>query len=379
MEVMTIQYNKAQGWSQAFPNWNSDKTLVIVFGASSFKRVLEPFEQLSEAFSKSHIIGCSTAGEIFDTTVSDDTLSVAIIRFANTRLKLMTVNCFSGSASYISGHSISQMATAPDLRGLFILSDGITVNGSELVAGMNMVLPPSVVVTGGLAGDGTRFGETWGIKDGKPQSGFITAVGFYGESIQMRHGSKGGWDAYGPQMKVTSAYGNRLYSLEGKSALSLYKSCLGPQAAELPASALLFPLAIREKPDAEKVVVRTILSIDDKDEAMIFAGDIRKGQYVQFMRANFDHLIAGASEAAALIGDNHSEQGDQTLSVAISCVGRRLVLKDRSGDELQATLDVLPRGVRQIGFYSYGEISPYASGHCDLHNQTMTLTTFSEQ
>ena len=126
-------------------------------------------------------------------------------------------------------------------------------------------------------------------------------------------------------------------------------------------------------------MVRTILSIDEQDEAMIFAGDIRKGQYIQFMRANFDHLIAGASVAAALVGHNHGEQGDDILSVAISCVGRRLVLKERTDDELKATLDVLPHGVRQIGFYSYGEISPYASGHCDLHNQTMTLTTFSER
>ena len=232
MEVMTIQYNKMQGWSQSFPDWDSDKTLVLIFGASSFRHVPEPFEQLSDAFHKACIIGCSTAGEIFDSTVSDDTLSVAIIRFANTHLKLMTVNCLSGTASYISGYSISQTAIAPDLRGLFILSDGLTVNGSELAAGMNIVLHPSVVVTGGLAGDGTRFGETWVIKDGKPQTGFITAVGFYGDSIQIRHGSKGGWDAYGPQIKVTGAYGNRLYSLEDKSALDLYKSYLGDQAAE---------------------------------------------------------------------------------------------------------------------------------------------------
>jgi len=380
MQVMTFQYHKSQGWSpQAFPDWDSDQTLVMVFGAPSYKHHLEPFYQLSHAFRTSHIIGCSTAGEIYDTAVSDETLSVAIVRFEHTRLRLISANCFSGSASYISGNSIAQQATSPDLRGLFVLSDGVTVNGSEMVSGINAVIPPSIVVTGGLAGDGIRFGETWVIKDGRPQSGFITAVGLYGDSIQMRHGSKGGWDTYGSQLKVTSSYGNRLYTLEDESALSMYKQYLGPLAAELPSSALLFPLAIRETPTSEKVVVRTILSIDENDDAMIFAGDIKRGQYVQFMKANFDHLIQGASQAAELLGDTRGVRGDQTLSVAISCIGRRLVLKERSGDELQATLDVLPDGVHQIGFYSYGEISPYASGHCDLHNQTMTLTTFSEQ
>jgi hypothetical protein len=40
--------------------------------------------------------------------------------------------------------------------------------------------------------------------------------------------------------------------------------------------------------------------------------------------------------------------------------------------------ETLQPGTEQIGFYSYGEISPYAKGACDLHNQTMTITTFSE-
>jgi hypothetical protein len=67
------------------------------------------------------------------------------------------------------------------------------------------------------------------------------------------------------------------------------------------------------------------------------------------------------------------------LSLAISCVGRRLVLRQRAEEELQASLEALPAGARQIGFYSYGELSPLASGSCELHNQTMTLTTLGER
>ena len=68
-----------------------------------------------------------------------------------------------------------------------------------------------------------------------------------------------------------------------------------------------------------------------------------------------------------------------TLAIAITCVGRRLVLGERAEEEIEATLEVFPQGTQQIGFYSYGELSPYANGRCDLHNQTMTLTTISEQ
>jgi hypothetical protein len=95
------------------------------------------------------------------------------------------------------------------------------------------------------------------------------------------------------------------------------------------------------------------------------------------MRANVDRLIDGASEAASL-ASNPSAAEDAALAIAISCVGRRLVLGERVEEEIEATLDVLPAGTQQIGFYSYGEISPYAQGACDLHNQTMTLTTIRE-
>jgi len=110
---------------------------------------------------------------------------------------------------------------------------------------------------------------------------------------------------------------------------------------------------------------------------MTFAGDIPEGYYAQLMCANFDRLIQGAGEAAVSIG-NGAATGQASLAIAISCVGRRLVLGDRAEEETEAALEALPPDTRQVGFYSYGEISPYATGHCDLHNQTMTLTTISE-
>jgi len=136
-------------------------------------------------------------------------------------------------------------------------------------------------------------------------------------------------------------------------------------------------LALRELSTTDKSLVRTVLAVDESRQSMTFAGDIPQGSRAQLMRANFDRLIQGASDAASLASAANGVAGD-TLAVAISCVGRRLVLGERIEEEVEATLEVLPAGARQIGFYSYGEISPYATGRCDLHNQTMTLTTIAE-
>ena len=122
--------------------------------------------------------------------------------------------------------------------------------------------------------------------------------------------------------------------------------------------------------------MRTILGVDEDSESLTFAGDIPEGHRAQLMQANFDRLVSGAEGAAEHALEFGAAQAK--LCVAISCVGRRLVLGERTEEEFEATKHILPDDMTQIGFYSYGEISPYAEGTCDLHNQTMTLTTFAE-
>jgi hypothetical protein len=210
------------------------------------------------------------------------------------------------------------------------------------------------------------------------KSGRVCAVGFYGDRIGFGHGSRGGWDVLGPEREVTRANANVLYELDGQPALQLYKKYLGNRADGLPATGLLFPLAIINEQVADGDTVRTILAVNEEDQSITFAGDIPTGGFVRLMRANFDRVIEGASDAAADVNTNSYTSGP-LLNVAISCVGRRLVLGPRTEEEIEATLEGLPEGASQIGYYSYGEISPLASGKCDLHNQSMTLTTFWEQ
>ena len=120
----------------------------------------------------------------------------------------------------------------------------------------------------------------------------------------------------------------------------------------------------------------TILAVDEVAQSLTFAGDVPQGALAQLMRANLDRLVEGASDAALATS---AKADGPILSIAISCVGRRLVLSERIEEETEAALDALPKKTRQIGFYSYGEISPHTDGTCDLHNQTMTLTTIAER
>lgn len=359
------------------PIQDSAKTLVMMFGGSKFFDKPEAIGRVCEAYGDTFVIGCSTSGEIFDTEIHDDSLAVGVLEFEQATLKRASAPIQDAAHSFGAGEVLGRELDGVDLRGVFVLSDGLNVNGSELVRGLNSVLSKEVVVTGGLAGDGDRFQRTWVIQEGRPQSGFITAIGFYGETVNIGHGSKGGWDLFGPERRVTRSEGNVLFELDGKPALELYKEYLGERASELPASGLFFPLALRTGEASDDKLVRTILAVDEEQQSMTFAGNIPQDALVQMMRANFDRLVSGASEAASLTGAKENEQHPM-LAIAISCVGRRLVLGERTEEEVEATLDILPAGTKQIGFYSYGELSPYANGRCNLHNQTMTLTTIYE-
>ena len=378
MRTQIVSYHASSGWSaEPDPALDGEQTLVLAFAAPSFGTATAPFAELRRRLPRARILGCSTAGEIHGTRVRDDSIAVAIARFEATRLRAASAPLTRAHGSFEAGLAVARELDAPGLRAAFVLSTGHGegVNGSELVRGLDEVLGGRAVVTGGLAGDGSRFAKTWVLHGDEPRDEVVAAVGFYGDRVRFGHGSKGGWDMFGPERVVTRARGNVLYELDGRPALQLYKEYLGERAAGLPATGLLFPLALRASDTSERRLVRTILAIDEQACSLTFAGDIREGALAQLMRANFDRLIQGASDAAVDCG---ASGGDGLLSIAISCVGRRLVLGERIEEETEAVLDVLPAGTAQVGFYSYGEISPYTDGRCDLHNQTRTLTTIGE-
>ncbi|MEZ5170312.1 MAG: FIST N-terminal domain-containing protein [Acidimicrobiia bacterium] len=385
MQASATTWSPGTGWDDpGLFDLDAARTLVVAFGDARLRDFSEPLDQLREAFTRSSLLGCSTAGQISGDTLSDATVSVAVAHFDDVDLRTAAAPVTTSADSVVAGRRIASELLDGGLRHVFVLSDGVLVNGSELVRGLTEVLPDDVAVTGGLAGDGERFGETWILDENGLEPGLVRAVGLYGDALCVGYGSLGGWDIFGPERLITRAEGNVLFEIDGRPALSLYKEYLGDKASGLPATALLFPLAIRPERGGDQVV-RTVLGVDEATDSMRFAGDVPAGWTAQLMMANFDRLVDGALAAAgsaAEMATRHTRPaaapGD-TLALAISCVGRRLVLGERTEEELEATLGVLPDGTVLAGFYSYGEIAPQAGGTCDLHNQTMTLTTLGEK
>lgn len=377
MKIEQRYWTEKEGWQQEGEGRVGEAAhWVLVFGSPDCLLHKGELDAIRMAFPHALITGCSTAGEICGTRVRDDSLALTAVQLGETRLEL-AVTALDGNDSYAAGKTLAAKLDSAGLRHVLVLSDGLQVNGSELVKGLRDHLPAGVAATGGLAGDGSRFRHALVWAGGEPAPGRIAALGFYGERIRVGYGSLGGWDAFGPERLITRSSGNVLYELDGQSALALYKRYLGDHAAGLPATGLLFPLALRLN-SGEYSVVRTVLAVNEEDNSLTFAGDMPEGCYARLMKANFDRLVDGASDAARtgyeMLGSSSPE-----LAVLISCVGRKLVLKQRIEEEVEGVREVLGVRTALTGFYSYGEICPHdAITHCELHNQTMTITTFSE-
>jgi hypothetical protein len=379
MVLEQMSWNSSKGWvRQQTSNGVKDPQLVLVFASTSQFKSPEQINALKEIFPSAGFMGCSTSGEIAGTSVSDESIVATAIQFEKGKLSFVSVPVHSSEDSFDCGQNLIDLLPKEGLRHVFVLSDGLNVNGSELVRGLRLNLPKEVAVTGGLAGDGADFKNTYILdKTGTPSSHMVTAIGFYGEDLHFGYGSFGGWDTFGIDRQVTKSKNNVLFEIDGQPALSLYKSFLGESANGLPASGLLFPLSMRTKAD-ELPVVRTILSVNEEDQSITFAGDLPEGSFVRMMKANTDRLIQGAVKAAetTMVSDQTTTPD---LAILISCVGRKLVLKQMVEEEVEGASEVL--GAKQMtGFYSYGEISPFSeNAACELHNQTMTITTISER
>ncbi len=383
LAIATFTYDtKHRRWSlPSLPALDSPQTMVMAFGASELEGMPEVFAELRDAYPQAHILGCSSAGEIADRRIRDHSLSVAVVRFAHTRLTTASVVVGDAAGSFAAGQVLAHKLDEVGLRAVFVLSEGLDVSGSQLLRGMQSVLDSAVLIGGGVAGDGVRFERTWTLSGDGAQSALVTAVGLYGDHLCLGQGAAGGWVGQGHVGTITRASGHVLFTIDERPALDWYREKLGPHGDELPATGLLYPLGLRlDEPGYgdDGYLVRSVLAINEGHRSLTFAGDMPEGTQVEVLGAISSQLITGAGDACRNAAKQIEIRSAPTLALMVSSVGRRVVLGDRADDELSAALEALPDDVASVGFYGYGGLAGFAGRAAELHNQTFLVTLISE-
>ncbi len=371
MEICQFRWTSEKGWEAPTPS-AANANLVLAFSDAPYFRSPDCYHDLRKLFPTAHIVGCSSSGSICNTTISDADIVVTAVTFNKGSVKLVSVGVTPGEDLEALATGVMKQFNAAEMRHAFVLSDGLSVNGSDLARGLNSI---GVSVTGGLAGDGARFSSTWVMADAPAAQNMLAIIGFFGD-INAKFGCVAGWHEFGAERLVTRSRGNVVFEIDYKPALTVYTKYLGELAKDLPSSGLRFPLSVRPT-EFDEPVIRTLLAVDIEAQSLTFAGDVPQGGFCRLMKTDVDSLIDGsgmAAESAKLDGNANS-----SLCLIVSCVGRRLVMGQLTEEELDIVREHLGPSPTITGFYSYGELAPFSNVvGCRLHNQTMTLTTIEE-
>ena len=352
--------------------------LVTVFGAPAFLSDARFVRALQDAYPSACLLGCSTAGEISSDGVTEEDCILTGVEFSSSQVVQASAHLDSMEDSFDAGTRIGAQLRAPGLKAIIVFAPGVAINGSALVDGIVQRVGTEVPITGGLAGDGGAFARTWTLRSQGASTQEIVAIGLHGDALEFAHGSFGGWKPFGPVRRITRCEGNIVCEIDEEPALAVYQRFLGDHARDLPASGLLFPFAIVDAKGNETGPIRTILAVDREAGSLTLAGAVEVGSYLKLMHADTDRLVGGATTAAEFARKVCPVTGT-SLAVLVSCIGRKLVMGKRVGEEVAAVGRVLGKQSTLTGFYSYGEISPRAlSKMCGLHNQTMTISWLGE-
>jgi hypothetical protein len=379
MKAQLMRWTPLSGWTNV-PDWICDAGLVLYFGPTAALESGQPYLSLRSLLPKADILGCSTGTQIIGKQVEDDLVTAVALHFSQIHTRCFCLNIASTESSEEIGEQLANALFASDLGAVLVLSDGLHVNGTRLVKGLSGALGNVMPIFGGLAGDGANFQKTLVGLNSPPSERQVAVIGFYGSALRVSQAAAGGWDSFGPKRVITSAQGNVLLALDDKPALDLYERYLGDEAQGLPGTALLYPLCIWNDATHPEPQVRTVLSVDPQTRSMTFAGDIPIGWSAQLMRGFHERLVEGAAAAAIVAKQTMAQDCDgDSLALLVSCVGRRLLMGEKTSEEIEAVSEALDKGTVTLGFYSYGEIaSREYKGRCDLHNQTMTVALLGE-
>lgn len=376
MKIIQAFKNGNENWHYLQKKEQLNNPLVLIFGNRFLLENINLITEIKKEFSYENLVFASTSGEIIDGNIIDNSISVTAIELENSSFIIERENIANYNMQInLLSKALLNKFPKEKLKHLFVLADGM-LDGSKLVQGLENNLDSSISITGGMCGDDARFEKTLSSYNEKPKTGEIVLIGLYGDTLEVSYASAGGWFPFGPERKITKSTDNLLYEIDNKPALDVYKNHLAHRAMGLPSASLAFPLYVTYEGKTQ-AVVRTILGLDEKNKALILAGDAPENSKVQLLMASVDALIDGAQNATELAVKNREKQAE--LAILVSCIGRKLVMNNRVCEETEYVKESLDECTLITGFYSYGQIAPFnGNNFSNLHNQTMTITLISE-
>ena len=371
MNTKVISANTFKKLDVEFQNAVSDgysPTLAIVFCSVS-----QPVEQIRALFAQFHVpvFGCTSSGEIMDSNYFEEGITVMLLDLPE---ETFSVNLFAGMdrSSYQLGQDIAGWANGVfEMPALLVLSAGLQADGEALVNGVIESLEDEIPLFGGLAGDDLKMQGTYAFTEKEITGMGVLALAIDNSRIEVGGLAVSGWKGVGTIKTITKSDGNVVQMIDDQPALDVYSRYLNINIGDDHTLAAEYPLLVMR--DDGSFVLRAAMLINP-DKSMVYAGSVPQGSKVQFSVPPSNEIIEFAIENLSKF--KQTKSGADAV-ILFSCKGRHLALGPMIEDEIAAIYDLW--GKPMTGFFTYGEIGPTGSGHCDFHNNTLTLVTLRER
>ena len=341
---------------------NSSSLLIQVFSALIDRTFISTLlSELTLFLPDAVIIGATTDGEIMDGKVSSGKVVLSFTQFEHTTLKATAIE--HKANGYHSGQYLAKELIEDDTKLLIAFVDGLYTNGEEFLKGISSV-NDEVIVVGGHAGDNSHFKETMVFT-----KEHILTKGAVGITLNSRHlhvhtDYSFNWHPIGNELTITKAEDNRVYTIDGKSAVDTYAHYLGEDIAKgLPGIGVEFPLIVNRNGSN---VSRASIAKED-DGSLIVGGNLYTGEKVRIGYGDSKEILKKSEK----IVDSTSRKPSEGIFI-YSCMTRKYFM----GDEIESEIMPLQQIAPVSGFFTYGEF--FTSNQKELLNQTMTLVSLSE-
>ena len=322
-----------------------------------------------DTFPKATLIGSTSDGVIEDDTVHViDTSVVVFSLFEHTTLNSLIIDHDDSFYDYYqSGYMIASNLVTKNTKVLITFTDAIHTNGEEYVKGISS-FNKNTVIAGGMAGDNGALKQTYIFDKEYISSDGAIAVALDSTVLQVTTSYSFDWMPIGKSLSVTKSIGNRVYEIDGYSALELYAKYLGRELANsLPQIGIEFPLIV----DRDGINTARAVLFKHDDGSLTFAGNILEGELVHFGIGNVETILRGGHQNLRSIVEK-SEKKIESYFI-YSCMARRRFM----GVHIEKELQAFSKSAPTTGFFTYGEFF-HTNQENQLLNETMTVLALSE-
>jgi hypothetical protein len=349
-------------------------TLGIVFCSPK-----QDFEEISSIFDTCDIdlLGCTTAGEITDDTLTENSISCLLMDFSKDKYRLHFIHNTEGVAE--TGQALRQLAQ-DDFQNpaMIICSAGVLNDGEQVVEGLKYYDKNEIPLFGGLAGDDLQILNTYVFNRKEHTNNGIASIVFDSDKVEIKGLATSGWEALGSENTVTKAQGNIIYAINNEPALDFFVRFFGDKEdmdmKGIPLSTVSAQYPLQVMRDADYAVLRSPIYSDEKNRSLTLVGSIKEGDKFRFSISPGIEVI---EKTITEFKSFNQETPDVDALILFSCKGRHAALGPFIEDEIKGIYDQWHKPM--IGFLSYGEIGNLRNGICEFHNETCCLVTIKEK